>query len=110
MISLQTKGDGHYRYFCPFACATSGGILHKSSRSQLEQHLLADHQSEIQRHPTRTILYTAPIAVSLGPNLGLLFGQLDPLPGNNTRVDLAPRMEKEARRAARHVLMSFASP
>ncbi|KAK9817357.1 hypothetical protein WJX74_001404 [Apatococcus lobatus] len=99
VISLQTKTDGHYRYFCPFACSASGGVLHKSSRSQLEQHLLAAHQTDLQQRPTAKVIYTVPIAVSLAPHLGLLFAQLKPLPGSNCRVNLSTRLAKEVQRA-----------
>ena len=105
VVSLQTKGDGHYRYYCPFACqasaGTPGGILHKPSRIQLEQHLLTAHLSQMQQLPTAEILYAAPTAVRLAPKLGLLFAQLVPLSGTKCRVDLAARMAKEVQRTGR---------
>ncbi len=90
-MCLQTKGDGHYRYFCPFACQPRlGQVQHTTGRKALEQHLITDHLDQL-RMGSSQLLYVEPQAVILSNCPGLVLGPLIPLRGRLCRFDLSAK-------------------
>lgn len=91
IVCLQTKGDGHYRYFCPFACQPRlGQVQHTTGRKALEQHLITDHLEQL-RTGSSQLLYVEPQAIVLSNCPGLVMGPLIPLRGRLCRFDLSAK-------------------
>ncbi|KAK9864449.1 hypothetical protein WJX84_009297 [Apatococcus fuscideae] len=91
IVCLQTKGDGHYRYFCPFACQPRlGQVQHTTGRKALEQHLISDHLEQL-RTGSSQLLYVEPQAIVLSNCPGLVMGPLIPLRGRLCRFDLSAK-------------------